>query len=330
MPSVHSGPLLTAAVALMLAGRDAFCAHLFQSVSLFEVTLWCFLPVVTVLFSLSLLSGQFARLIAYWRLVVAVNLTAAGNTILYFYALKLADPVLVSVVFGAAAWLVVFSASTHNSRMPGLEKIVMWLLAMVVALCVGLAFSLGHGSHGSYLVAVFGILLAIASAAINSYGIIYERKLSAYGVSAFAILSVRFLLVLVISVSIVAYQGLSLLPFSGVLAQGALVLVFTLVVLPALLIQLSIARTPPVVLKAIFALIPAMVLVFHTAVNAAPYSSIHIAVVSVYTLIALMGNLSTGWVGRHAVAERELTTQQVSDLKGGLVGTGPSVATKPV
>jgi len=303
MPLTRNGPALTLCVALALAYRDVFCSDIFRSIDIYEAIVWCFAPVVILSTQYLWRSKQINQLIAKWRLILGVNLTATANLILYFYALKLADPVVVTIVFGAASWLTIYLIGDRSSQNPALDSLVMKFLAAIVLTSITISIVAGKPTDLASNTELAGVLLAIASASINSFGIRFERSLCAHRITPLAIVASRSVLLLMVSL-IVAWESFN--SWSAIYASPVLSvywLLFPLVVLPVLVAQAAIANTQPITFKAIFALVPAMVLVLGTTSELVQYSDLNLLLVLVYTLVVLTGNYATGWRSSRAVED---------------------------
>jgi len=277
---------LTLFVAIALAARDVYCAVLFQRIDIFEAIFWSLLPIVLGTVAYECYTRRLKLMNRHWNLILATNATTAGVFILLFFALRLADPVLVTLAFSCTAWL-----SMHWLQKRALATLTFTERVVVVSLCILSAATVLIASVGSYGDSgLLGLAMASVSGVVSSLGVLAERRLGGYGICATTILAFRFVLLLLISVLFVSTSSNVTLHIDSETIFFVYPFLFVTIALPSWLGQVAVVNTHPLTFKAIFALVPSFVFALHFFKNGPRHSSSIVLLVAAYTAVALIGN----------------------------------------
>lgn len=244
------------------AARDVMVKGAFAGFGFFEVAAIAFGTASAAFLLLLALRaprqiGVFAR---RWRMVVTLNVTTATAWLAYFAALDRIDAAVANTVFvgiaplAVALWGAVGLAAHAGARVGGRERCVHGAMAATLGVLATGVIDAATDAR----VAATGIAFAlIAGVAISAESILAKRMNEA-GVSAAAVLGVRFLLVAAVAGAAVQAGG----GFGGSAAGTARVaaLAGLLIVLPIYCVQLGLKLTSPITTSVVLALGPLFVL----------------------------------------------------------------------
>ncbi len=284
------------------AFRDVYLSNLYGDLSLYEIAFLAFGSSAFV-FGLILLIFKRRELGRLWqgrKTVLLLNVTTMISWLLYFQALNLVEPSAVNLAFNS-----VVPASIGILGLLGLkdglvvtsqpERILHFALLAVV-IFMGAAIALGYSGVGSdeALWAGLGVALAAISGFSISAEMIFAKRMNLKGVSPVAIVGVRFLLVSVFCRIMLlqepsAYTGQTT---EALISQAIIFLV--ILIAPIYLVQAGIAKTTPLVSGIICSLGPIATLGLQTVSGSNTLSNFMLAVVGVYTMLAIACALISG------------------------------------
>lgn len=283
------------------AARDVFFGEIFQRHRFFEVVLIGF-GLATVLFLIAVTlkaPGQYAVLALNWRTALLANLGTACAWMSYFFALKMLEPAAVNTIhagMGAVTLVGLSAMGLHISRpvaVRGLEKILhLGVFAVLLALAVVVLAGLSGVRERPLSDTALGLALAFASGVFISLTSDVTKRMHEHGVSAEAVLAVRFILMVGVAATMSWLEIGSGAPIVdletlGTIAGAAL----ALIVLPLYVLQLGLVRTSAVTTWVIMALGPCLVFALQALdgrIIASPYT---LACIVAYSALVIAANL---------------------------------------
>lgn len=297
------GPLLALVFTISQAMRDVHFSGVFQSIDLFEVILMAF-PLMTVAFGLYVLArdpGNLVLLARHRRSALAMNLATTSMWVSYFFALKYVEPSVVNTMFGAttllsAVALIKGGANiTRDTPVRAAEYVYYGGLAMVVLLLWAIVLGGASGLATEPLIGAIGLGLVMVSALSHAFSTLFERRLNEHGVRAETVVASRFVLLALVALLVEAADGR---PFAHAVDGGILPLmlaVVVLIVVPTWIVQVAVATTSPITLKAIMALAPIFVFALQPLDGRIGYSPQVLMATLLYAAFVIGGNVARGW-----------------------------------
>jgi hypothetical protein len=304
------GPAMLMVFCLSQALRDVYFASVFQGVDFFAV--------IVAAFGLSGLGlgaaaairapGEFARLRGRGGTVLAMNLTTALAWTSYFYALKHLEPAVVNTVHSGMAPLTVvvlglFGVPLAQQGVVGRrEGACSAGIALTLAALWWVVLS-GHSGHapGSVATDLLGLALLAVSGASITVSHLHSKRLHDAGVGAAAVTSVRYVLIVAVSLAVLAFDGAP-----GVTASGEmLVIAFAaalLIGLPTYVFQVGVAHTAPLATQIIKALGPVWIFALQQVDGRLTYSTPTLLCILAYSTFVIASNLMHGWRDRSVAA----------------------------
>jgi drug/metabolite transporter (DMT)-like permease len=301
------GLLLLMGFVASVAFRDVYLRHLFGALSVFEVAFLAF-GTATVAFGLGLLvfqPRQIRLLGREWRNVLIVNVTTMVSWLSYFWSLRLVEPAAANLAFSGiapAAVLALSLAGLHNGRsaprawlMPGA------LLATIILLAIVVSTGRSGFSHLDPGVGLAGVALAALAGTVISAESIFSKRLNERGVSALAVVAVRFTFVTAIAGATAFSRptALAALP-PGAIAQQCLV-VLVVMIGPIYLAQSGLRLTSPLVSGTVLAISPIATLALQSTLGGVALAPAMLAVTGLYAAFAMAG---AAFAGRRMKAEK--------------------------
>jgi drug/metabolite transporter (DMT)-like permease len=204
------------------------------------ITLSTFL-VATVFFTLATtrtLRKTFSIVRADKRGFLAINLTTAATWLTGFWAVKYLAPDLFLAIFMGVAPLATFTIRTLLFRCKGTTKEL--FAAMLVTLTVAAIVGEHTVLAGLYVPSLAGLLLATVSGVSFSFYLVYSKRME--GLSPAGILSVRFYLLIVVSL-LLTTMNYDLADVAARISVPKIVLIsLGSAILPLYLLQTAITR----------------------------------------------------------------------------------------
>jgi drug/metabolite transporter (DMT)-like permease len=255
--------------------------------------------------------SQLTLALKHWQALLGLNVTAALSWIAYLLAIQLIEPAVAFAIFSgtlpltglAAAWLKVPYAT------PARSSVEVWgnlLIGVgVTALSVTTVAGLSGFVRGDVLVALFGIVLAVASGVISMAMLLFCYRMNHVGVEPLAQFSLRFPLYIVLSFAgyAVGLDHKEAVPFSDIAFAVGIGLV--IMAFPLYAVQKAVALVPPITIGAVTALGPLFVFALQFVEDRVDYAPATLLGLFVYfagALLATYGSARRG--GPPAVAAR--------------------------
>ncbi len=301
------GPFLVLTFALSQAFRDVYFARVFQGVDFFAVILLAF-TISTVIFgALAALRApaDFATMRRHLGAVLAMNVTTAMAWTCYFFALRHLEPAVVNTVHSGMAPLIAIALAAlwpQLSRPEPIGAVEYGCYAGIALSLAGLVWVVLSDSSGLRVEMLASALWSLASLAVSGTSItislLYSKRLHDHGVSAEAVTSVRYLLIIALAASIEAMSGRP----SGIAGLGAFstlaVAATFLIAFPTFALQAGIARTTPLTGQIIRSLGPVAVFALEQFDRRIVYSAATLICIAAYSGFAIAANLMHGWRGK--------------------------------
>jgi drug/metabolite transporter (DMT)-like permease len=291
--------------------RDTFLSRLFASLGPFQFAFIAFGTAIVFFLTIVLVRAprDLLGLGRVWREVIAVNITSAVAWLSYLGALKRIEPSVVNTIFaGVAPLAVTFLAmiglrtKSFASSRP-LEHVAHWGLAIALALMIWVVLS-GHAApiRSSVSNAVLGLSLAIISGTVITAETVFAKRMNEAGISAGAVVAVRFFLIVLIAGIYVAYSGTGFADRGPSSLVSLIAAALLLIVAPIYLVQQGLAWTSPMTTSLILALQPVVVFLTQLTIGYQPPSSFVFGVIGLYAVFAVAAVL----LPLHAVSPRRL------------------------
>jgi hypothetical protein len=287
------------------AARDVFFGEIFQRHRFFEIVLIGF-GLATVLFLIVVTlkaPGQYAVLARNWRTALLANLGTACAWMSYFFALKMLEPAAVNTIhagMGAVTLVGLSAFGLHISRpvaVRGLEKILhLGVFAVLLTLAVVVLADLSGVRERPLSDTALGLALAFASGVFISLTSDVTKRMHEHGVSAEAVLAVRFILMVGVAATMswleagsghIDSLAIADLETLTTIAGAAL----ALIVLPLYVLQLGLVRTSAVTTWVIMALGPCLVFVLQALDGRIVTSPYTLACIVAYSALVIAANV---------------------------------------
>jgi len=299
-----SGPFLVLIFSASQAIRDIFFPHLFENHGFFDVVLIVFVSATASgWFVLLLLEpNQISRLTKLWKTLLLISIATATAWICYFFALTRIEPAVANTLFsGSGPFLVILVSFFANDEIwtykrRRLEQLCYTgLFATMVAIVI-VAIT-GHSGLDATTPwnAFLGSLSAIASGTLIATSLLISRRLNEAGLSANAIMAVRFSLGVLISAIIISTQEQP----SDIALDWATLMVsvaaLCLIVLPSYALQIGVTQAAPLTVQIIVSLSPLIVFSAQFLDGRTHYAPATLICVIMYGIFILSANVLRGW-----------------------------------
>jgi len=320
------GPLLVLVFTLSQSIRDVYFGSVFQHFDFFLIILLAF-SWSTVIFATTTLTSapsDVAKLRGQLGPIIAANVTTAIAWMSYFFALSHVDPAICNAIHSAMGPLtvVVLGARGVALAKPGaigrVERAGYAGIAASVAALWWVVIGRYSGLAVTNLAAsVAGLALLSVSGTSITISLLYCKRLQDRGISAAAVTTVRYPLLILLAGTIVLWHA----GFGGVdtprkftvLSAASIVLI----VLPLYAYQLGIGRTTPLTAQIIRALGPIFVFALEQLDGRLHYSLPTLACILVYSSSVIVSNIAHGW-SDESVSQRDTGgSQDDADNRGG-------------
>lgn len=295
------GAILVLLFVVAGAARDVYFGTIFQRHRFFDVVLIGFGMAMVIFAAVVVLRmpHQLKVLAQNWRTALLANLGTACAWLSYFFALKMLEPAAVQTIHagtGAVTLVGLSALGLHISRpvaVRGIEKILHLGIFIVL---LGLASVVLAGLSGvrerELSDTVLGLVLAFASGVFISLTSDVTKRMHEHGVSAEAVLAVRFILMVCVAATMswLSVGGGAPIadPATFVQIAGAALL---LIVLPLYVLQLGLVRTSAVTTWVIMALGPSLVFALQAADGRIITSPYTLACIVAYSILVIAANL---------------------------------------
>ncbi len=267
--SSHSGVIYGVIFCLISAAFDVFVAYLTQSINSAIVIFYCFTSSTLLFMMISIFKG-IDQLIEKIRknvlLVVIINVSILLNWGGLIIALRFLEPAIVgvaSVACGPAITILLSSfIDKDEAKTEKLEVVISWLVLIGVGVMLVNSF-LGNSGLSSTSIQdrIIGIVSVIFGAVGTVLYTIFSKKLFKEKWQTYEILSVRSILMVVLSFFYVSVSSVSLsLDIDMILPMSILVIVGHL--LPIYLVLKTINAITPLHVSLLFLLIPVFTIIF--------------------------------------------------------------------
>ncbi|MBS9422737.1 DMT family transporter [Photorhabdus caribbeanensis] len=267
--SSYNGVIYGVIFCLISAAFDVFVAYLTQSINSAIVIFYCFISSTLLFVMISIYKG-FDQLIVKVRkntlLVLIINVSILLNWGGLIIALRFLEPAIVgvaSVACGPAITILLSSfIDKDEAKTEKLEVVISWLVLIGVGVMLVNSF-LGNSGFSSTSIQdrIIGIISVIFGAVGTVLYTIFSKKLFKEKWQTYEILSVRSILMVVLSFCYVAISDVSLrLDIEMILPMSILVIVGHL--LPIYLVLKTINAITPLHVSLLFLLIPVFTILF--------------------------------------------------------------------
>ncbi|QXF31973.1 transporter [Photorhabdus luminescens] len=267
--SSHSGVVYGVIFCLISAAFDVFVAYLTQSINSAIVIFYCFTSSTLLFMMISIFKG-IDQLIEKIRknvlLVVIINVSILLNWGGLIIALRFLEPAIVgvaSVACGPAITILLSSfIDKDEAKTEKLEVVISWLVLIGVGVMLVNSF-LGNSGFSSTSIQdrIIGIVSVIFGAIGTVLYTIFSKKLFKEKWQTYEILSVRSILMVVLSFFYVSVSSVSLsLDIDMILPMSILVIVGHL--LPIYLVLKTINAITPLHVSLLFLLLPVFTTIF--------------------------------------------------------------------
>ncbi|MFD0708244.1 EamA family transporter [Photorhabdus akhurstii] len=267
--SSHSGVIYGVIFCLISAAFDVFVAYLTQSINSAIVIFYCFTSSTLLFMMISIFKG-IDQLIEKIRknvlLVVIINVSILLNWGGLIISLRFLEPAIVgvaSVACGPAITILLSSfIDKDEAKTEKLEVVISWLVLIGVGVMLVNSF-LGNSGFSSTSIQdrIIGIVSVIFGAIGTVLYTIFSKKLFKEKWQTYEILSVRSILMVVLSFFYVSVSSVSLsLDIDMILPMSILVIVGHL--LPIYLVLKTINAITPLHVSLLFLLLPVFTTIF--------------------------------------------------------------------
>ena len=245
---------------------------------------------------------QIPKLYKQWIPLTVISLATALAWNSYFFALTHIEPAVANTLFsGSGPFLVILASVAAGGRQQIFERTRMELLCyaglFVTMVAIVIVAVTGRSGLGATLAleAFFGSVAAIASGILIAASLLISRRLNEAGVSANAVMAVRFAIGMLVAATIIGVQeqpsGIAL-DWSTLLVSAA---ALCLIVLPSYALQIGVSRTAPLTVQVIVPLSPIMVFAAQLLDGRTHYAPATLICVIFYGVFILSANILHGW-----------------------------------
>ena len=228
------------------------------------------------------------------RAFTLTNVFTALSWLSYFQSLRFLEPAITNVLFAGVGPLTIAAMSfvgwriVDPGRMSVIEVACQTAMALCLAVLVAIAL-LGLAADGGGVSALTGCAFAVFAGVGITIATLYAKRLHDAGASAAAVVSTRFIGVLVAAALALSFgpaESRAAALSSAVwlsLAPAA----FVFMAVPIYLNQVGVKLANPLTVRVLLALGPMFVIVLQTVAGSMPLSGYSLAGVSVYCAIAI-------------------------------------------
>jgi drug/metabolite transporter (DMT)-like permease len=282
------------------AVRDTWLGHLFDTQGIFEVAVVGFGTAVALFVTLMLVAArsQLSLLVRHYRLVLAVNLTTAAAWLSYFGALSRVEPTAANLVLSGIAPLSVGVLARLGLRASDIAPVARSEQALHagIGVCLILLAWVVVSEHSSLpglapVRGALGVCLAAASGFIITAESVLAKQMNERGISALAIVGVRFALIALIALVVTTRGPNTLTPLSITQIAALIGMFAAVLILPIYLAQLGLQLTSPLTSGVVLSFGPAAVLALQASRGRALPSGWMFVVVAAYASCSLLSVL---------------------------------------
>ncbi|ETS31545.1 transporter [Photorhabdus temperata] len=295
--SSYNGVIYGIVFCLISAAFDVFVAYLTQSINSAIVIFYCFMSSTLLFMAISIFKG-IDELILKVRnntlLVLIINVSVLLNWGGLIISLRFLEPAIVgvaSVACGPAITILLSSLiDKDEAKTEKLEVVISWLVLVGVGIMLVNSF-LGNSGLSSTSIQdrIIGIVSVIFSAVGTVLYTIFSKKLFKEKWKTYEILSVRNILMVILSFCYISLSDVSFgLNIEMILPMFILVIIGHL--LPIYLIQKTINAIKPLHVSLLLLLIPVFVICFQYLDSRIAFSiESLIAVLVIVSLLTVLG-----------------------------------------
>jgi drug/metabolite transporter (DMT)-like permease len=296
-----AGFLVSIVFVCLASVRDVYLAGLFQRTSplLIAVAAFTLCSLVFLPISFACDPGSLRALLSRPRDLFWINVTSAMAWIAFFYALRIIEPSLVQILFFGIGPL---SVVWIDQRIPGAAPAVPLTRAersIHLGLFASLIFSVavvigGLSGAGPQPVGVAAVGVAFAAGAGISISVntLLCRKVNDAGVSAAALVALRFPGAVILATVLAAVSPSDLPVISSTNALAFVMIALLLIVFPIYVNQVGIALASPLTVRVVLATGPVLLFflqLIEGRMSASPYS---LAAAVLYAVFAISAALA--------------------------------------
>lgn len=305
------GGIFVLAFVMLSSFRDVFFADALRSAPFFAVAMIAFATCSASFLIVALLERERTLRVVFadLRTFGLMNLFTALAWLCYFQSLRFLEPAIANVLhagvgpltimaMGAVGWRIVDAGAITRFETVCQAAMGLCLAGLVVAALLGL--SAGEGG----LTAAAGCGFVIASGIGITIATLYTKRLHDEGASAAAVVSTRFIGVLLAAMVALPFgpepaRAAALTPGTWVtLAPAA----FLFMAVPIYLNQVGVKRASPLTVRVLLALGPVFLIILQTAVGGVALSGYSFAGIAAYCAIAIVAALMRVFSARAATA----------------------------
>ncbi len=293
------------------AARDVFFGHVFQQYRFFDIVLVSF-SIATLLFGSVVLSRQRAQLVRLkdqWGDIVRANIGTAAAWLSFFVALKTLEPAIVNTIhtgMGSVTLVGLGAMGWHISRPVPLRPLEVAIQAGVLfsllALSAVVLLNVSGLTTRTASENLIGLVFAFASGVFISLTSDVTRRMHDNGITAEAVLAVRFFLMIGIAAGmhlVGTGEGAPLTDAAALARVTGAALV--LIVAPLYALQLGLVRISAVGTWIILALGPCLVFAAQAFDGRLHYSPYTLACIIAYSALVIVANAVREWSKRRAI-----------------------------
>ena len=283
--------------AVSQGARDAFFGNAFQSVSFWVIAILTFGLSVTVIGGWAALRDRrdIQRLVHPLKPFLALNLTSTAAWFGFFLGLKYLEPAVVAILFNGIGTFVILAIRLSGRQLTvgqGRIRIVEGIMytgfaaALIATVLVVLTDRSGW-DQVSREMQVTALIAVLFSGMMIATSHLIARTITDRGVSSEAVTGGRHLLAMVIAGGWLIFGDTSVHGPSGSDLAWLAGAVFGLIILPSHILQLGVARTPPLTTNVIRALGPVFVFAVQQIDGRLSFSGATMACVIAYCVFAV-------------------------------------------
>ena len=294
-----AGFLVASLFVCLAAMRDVYLAGVFQQISPLHVAVVAFGLCSLIFLPVTLLRGpqRLRRVVRHPLEVFWINVTSAVAWLAYLYALRLAEPALVQVLWAGIGPLAVTrlerigALRTRSVRLSrGEEHLHLGIFASLVLTTLVILTGLSGSGTQRAVLAPLGVGLALISGVSITINTMLCKRLNEVGVSPDALVSIRFVGVVLAALMLGLLTGdTGFVSWSVTTGSSMAVAALLLIVLPVYVNQIGISLASPITVRGVLALGPVLVFLLQLwegRLMSSPYSLTSIVLYSTFALSA--------------------------------------------
>ena len=302
--SAWLGALFVLLFTLSQSVRDVYFGSVFQRFDFFVVMLLAFAWSTGIFAAVTLLRApsDFAKLRAEFGSLLAANVTTALAWTSFFFALTHIDPAICNTIHSAMGPLTVVALGVCGIALakPGTISRIEYAGYAGMAISVAGLWWVVIGGYSSLTgtnptQTIVGLALLSVSGISITISLLYCKRLQDRGIGADAIMTARFVILILLAAVMVFRQG----GFGGVATPRQFIVLSAaatvLIALPLYAYQLGIGRTSPLTAQIIRALGPVFVFALEQLDGRLHYSLPTLACILVYSASVIVSNFARGW-----------------------------------